>query len=378
MKKQTQIVACPACSHKFAVSQALESAMETRLRKKWDAEQVAWQEKQRVLIERRLKLELTNQVSVRIDDLQEALSEKEKALKEARKSELEVRRKIREMSEKTEAFELEKQRIIDGEIKQISRLADERAEEKLKLKIQEKDIQLKSLAAKIDELKKKSEKTSQELQGTAQEVELLHVLQKNFPEDILERAGKGQRGCDIFHSVNFTGKMCGKIVWESKRTANWSNAWIDTLRNNRNSEKADIAILVSQTLPGSISNAGCIDGIWVCDFRTAPVLASALRNGLIEIAGVRSALENRSDMKDVVWRYLTGNDFKQRIERILRKFMIMKTQIDKERTSTLKWLAERDQQLNLIAEDVNGLRGEVEAMIQTSLVKEAQLSLAVR
>ncbi len=358
------------------MSQAIESEIEIRLRRKLESEQESWREKEKAKLEKKVKDELQEKRGAEFDELQEALTAKDKLLKEARKSELEVRRKARELEERAEAFEIEKAQILDAERKKIQASAEEKAEEKLKLKLQEKDIQLKSLAGKIDELQKKSEKGSQELQGSAQEVELMEILQKAFPEDGFERVAKGRRGGDLIQTINQGGKQSGKIVYESKRTTNWSNSWIEKLRTDRNLEKADVAVLVSDVLPDFVKHAGCMEGIWVCDFRTAVVLVSALRNGLVELARVRSVLANQADMKDVVFRYLTGNEFKQRIERICRTFIAMKSQIEKERTQSVKWLAERDQQLNLIAEDVHGFRGEIDAMLQAALPPGEHLALA--
>lgn len=371
-----QSVSCPKCSHKFELSKALESEMEAKLRESLEEEQTRWKQEEASKLEKRLRAEAKDRLSVEMQALQESVAEKEKALREARSSELEVRRKMRSLEEKSAAFEIEKQNILDDERKKIALQAELAAEEKYKLKIVEMQTERTSLASRIDELQKKAEKTSQELQGTAQEIGLMDLLQKHFPGDRFERVGKGKKGGDVIHSIVVNGKVCARIVYESKRTAAWSNTWIEKLRTDRNNEKADLAIIVSQALPDSIRSAGCMEGIWICDFQTAPWLSAALRNGLIELARVRSAMESQSDMKDIVWRYLTGNEFKNRIERMLRTFMSMKQQIERERAQALKWLSERDQQLNLIAEDVNGFRGELEAMLQVSLTGVQSLQLA--
>ncbi len=365
MKKQT--VNCPKCNHRFEVSKLLEHQIEERLRSTLETEQSEWRDKERARLERKLRAELKDASSLEMQELREALVEKDSALRKSQKLELEVRRKARELEQKAETFEVEKARILDQERDRIQRAADLKAEEKHKIKLHEKDLQLKSLSEKIDELQRKSEKTSQELQGTAQEVCLLDALQTNFVEDGFLRVGKGRKGGDIVHTINANTRKCGIILWESKNTASWSSSWLEKARNDRNAERADIAIIVTATMPADTNGAVNMDGIWVCDFKTAPILAAALRNGLIELSRVQATLENRSDMTDVVVRYLTSLEFKQRIERVCRTLVAMKAQVEKERTQTIRWFSERDAQLNLIAEDVHGFRGELEAMLQTSL-----------
>jgi hypothetical protein len=83
---------------------------------------------------------------------------------------------------------------LQDSIAEIRQKAKREAEEVLKLKITEKEVQITSMQRQIEELKRKAEQGSQQLQGEALEFELEVILRAKFPMDNIERIGKGEFG----------------------------------------------------------------------------------------------------------------------------------------------------------------------------------------
>ena len=106
----------------------------------------------------------------------------------------------------------------------------------------------------IEELKHKAERGSQQLQGEVQELELEALLRAKFPLDAIEPVPKGEFGGDIVQSVKSSaGQTSGTILWETKRTRNWSDAWLTKLREDQRAAKAEVCVLVSSVMRASAS-----------------------------------------------------------------------------------------------------------------------------
>src|SRR5262245_5101187 len=206
------------------------------------------------------------------------------------------------------------------------------AEESLKLKVSEKEQQIYSMQRQIDDLKRKAEQGSQQLQGEVLELELEATLRTHFPQDYIEPVGKGEFGGDVLQRVaGPIGHPCGSLLWETKRTKNWTDAWLAKLRADQRAAGAELAVLVSNALPKGVETFGYVDGIWVTDFRFVVPLAIALRQSLIEVASARQAQEGQDTKMELVYQYLTGPKFKHRVEAIVEKFADMQADLNRER-----------------------------------------------
>ncbi len=198
------------------------------------------------------------------------------------------------------------------------------AEEELKLKISEREETIAGMQRQIEVLKQKAEQGSQQLQGEVQEMELESLLAAKFPTDLVEPVPKGEFGGDILHKVlSPSGQQCGTLLWESKRTKNWSDSWLAKLRNDQRAARADLAVLVSRALPKEVLGFDFIDGVWVVEPRCAVPVAIALRQSLIEIASVRQTNLGQSTKMGMVYEYLTGPRFRAHVESIVEKFTEM-------------------------------------------------------
>jgi len=227
-------------------------------------------------------------------DAEAMLKQRDAKLAEAQKNELALRRERQTLQEEKGRFELEKQRAIDAERAKIREAAGKDADEQARLRIAEKDKTITDLQAKLQDALRKAEQGSQQLQGEVQELELEALLRNKFPLDKIEPVPKGEHGGDVLHHVNGElAQACGTILWESKRTKNWSDGWLPKLREDQRAAKAEVAVIISQALPRGIDAFDLVDGVWVAHPRCTIPVGMAIRQLLLEVASARQATEGQ-------------------------------------------------------------------------------------
>ena len=59
------------------------------------------------------------------------------------------------------------------------------------------------------------------------------------------------------------------------------------LRDDQRTANAELALIVSQTLPRGVETFDFVDGVWVSDYRCAIPVAIALRQSLISLSAAR-------------------------------------------------------------------------------------------
>jgi hypothetical protein len=201
-----------------------------------------------------------------------------------------------------------------------------------------------------------------------QELALEELLSTKFPRDIIEPVPKGEHGGDILHRVSGPfGQTCGTILWESKRTKNWSDSWLGKLREDQRAAKAEIAVIVSQVLPKGVETFELIDGVWVTHPRTTLPVAMSLRNTLIEVACARQATEGQQTKTEMVYQYLTGPRFRQRVQAIVEAFSSMQEDLDKEKKAILKQWAKREEQIHRVMQATVGMYGDLQGIAGKTL-----------
>lgn len=303
-----------------------------------------------------------------ITDLQEVLKQRDEKLSEAQKAQAELIRKQRELDDAKREFDLTVEKRIQEGLADIRKQALKEAEEQLKLKVLEKEQTIASMQKQIEELKRKAEQGSQQLQGEVQELELEALLSTKFPRDAVEPVPKGEHGGDILHRVcGPFGQTCGTILWESKRTKNWSDGWLGKLRDDQRTAKAEIAVIVSQALPKGVETFELVDGVWVTHPRAAVPVAVTLRHTLIEVASARQATEGQQTKMEVVYQYLTGPRFRQRIQAIVEAFSSMQEDLDKEKKAISKQWAKREEQINRVMQSTVGMYGDLQGIAGKTL-----------
>jgi hypothetical protein len=311
-----------------------------------------------------------------LTDLQEVLKQRDAKLAEAQKAQAELIKKQRELDDAKRELELTVQKGIQDGLAEARQTAKKEAEDELTLKVKEKEQTIAAMQKQIEELKRKSEQGSQQLQGEVQELELEDLLRTKFPFDTIEPVPKGEHGGDVVQRVVGQGGLIGgAILWESKRTKNWSDTWLVKLREDQRTAKAEIAVLVSQVLPKGVETFAMVDGIWVTHPRAALPVAAVLRQSLLEIAMARQASEGQQTKTELIYQYLTGPRFRQRVEAIVEAFSTMQADLDKERKAIMKQWAKREAQIERVMGATVGMYGDLQGIAGRSLQEIEGLEL---
>lgn len=309
-------------------------------------------------------------------ELQTAIEINQEKLAEAQSAQANIIKKERELDDARREIELTVEKGIRDKLIETRERAKREAEESLKLNIAEKDQTISSMQSKIEDLMKKADQGSQQLQGEVQELELEENLRREFSLDVIEPVPKGEFGGDVVQRVvSVSGQPCGMILWESKRTKNWSDGWLPKLREDQRAAKADIAVIVSQSLPKGLDTFQTIDGVCVTHPRLVLPVATLLRQSLIEVAQSRQAIQGQQAKTEMVYDYLTSSRFRQRIEAIVEAFSTMQTDLEREKKVITKQWAKRDEQINRVMKSTVGMYGDLQGIVGKTLQEIESLEL---
>jgi hypothetical protein len=404
-------IKCPNCGHLFDVENVLAADIELKFEKQYqqklqqsldkvetdkkhlqDAQQKFEETRKNAneifaqkLQQEKLKLETELQEQLRksitadfenkMRMLENNNKDNEEKLREARKKELEFLQKEQQLKNKEAEMEITLQKKLQEERASLSEQIRNQESEKNQLKETEYQLKLKELHIQLeeqkklaDEMKRRAEQGSMQRQGEVQELLLEEILKDIFPFDKIEEVGKGVEGADCIQIVrNNSGTECGKIIYESKRTKTWSNSWTDKLKTDKRNRGADVAILVTQVFPKDMERFGEKDGIWICNFSEVSSVAHLLRNGIIQINEVQKSQENKGDKMQMLYDYLTGNEFRGQMEAIVEGFMSIKNSISRERVQMEKLWKEREKQLEKVLISTSGMFGSVKGIAGASV-----------
>ncbi len=389
------VIKCPSCGSEFEPNDAIRDELNKQA-KEWqqkkEAEfktkeasfqkQLAAKEdelnKRLIDEKKRLQSDLETSIKKTINAdyenqlilLQQSVSDNEEKLKSARKKELEFLQKEQDIKRKEDELEINIQKKINEERQklalEIRKIEDHKLQQlelDFKLKLAEKDKQLEDQKKLAEEMKRKAEQGSMQLQGEVQEIMLESILHNTFPHDKIIPVGKGVRGADCIQTVcNPFGNECGKIIYESKRTASFSADWIDKLKADMRSQGADLAVIVTQTLPRDMERFGEKDGVYICTFTEVRSLSLVLRNSIMEVFKLTRSQENKGDKMHMLYSYLTSNEFAEQWKAIREGFLSMKISIQKERDAMEKLWKAREKQLEKVLLNAAHIKGSVEGI----------------
>jgi hypothetical protein len=331
------------------------------------------QERARISAEEahKAKLALGNELDLKImelNDLQQILKQRDEKLAEAQRAQAEVLRKERELADARRELELTIEKRVQADLHEARDKARKEAEEELKLKVLEKDQTITAMQKQIEDLKRRAEQGSQQLQGEVQELELEVLLSSKFPRDNIHPVPKGEFGGDVLQRVlGPLGQSCGTILWECKRTKNWSDGWLPKLREDQRSAKAEIAVIVSPVLPKDVETFGYVGEVWVAHPKVALPVALALRQTLIEATAARQASQGQQTKMEMIYQYLTGPRFRQRIQAIVEAFSSMKDDLDREKKAITRQWAKREEQIDRVMQATVGMYGDLQGIAGRTL-----------
>lgn len=407
--KQENLVTCPSCKHQFSIESALtadiEKEINDKLRKEFNekyvlekkkaedalklkeesmlAERKAWTEQQQKELQDRKK-ELEEQLKQKLnkehEDMLESLKktneeqdEKIRQLKKLEVEQMELQRKMRDMQEQ---HELETRKMLIEKENELKERIFKEADQKSELKFREMEKQMEDQKKLIEEMKRKAEQGSMQMQGEVQELALEDMLRQTFPFDRISEVGKGVRGADMIQTVlNAAGQECGSIVWESKRTKEFQPLWIEKFKADFRQSGGDIGVIVTQAMPRDMDGFGMRDGIYICQYHEARSLALVLRATLIRVSEATAANENKGEKMQMLYTYLTGNEFRHQMEAITEGFMSMKRAILSERASMERIWKEREKQLDKVLLNAAGMFGSVKGIAGSAVAEIKGLEL---
>lgn len=393
-------VTCPQCRTEFAIDQALSAQMDAQIRGELqeeyaeksrklaaDRDKLAQLSKQletrqeeldqrvreevakeRETIAAKARVEAQQAVAIEISDRDDQLKSLQAKVKESEAQELSLRKKTRQLEERAEQQEIEITRRLDQERKEIRETALRQAEEQNELKLAERDQQLAAMSKQIDDLKRKAEQGSQQAQGEVLEIALENLLAEQFPCDVIEPVAKGVRGGDaIQHVFDASGRECGSILWESKRTKTWSDKWLGKALDDQQEAKTSCACIVSTALPESVPYFGEISGVWISSWPCARSAALALRRVLIESAQARLAADGQHGKMELVYNYLNSHEFRNRVRGLVEPYIELQADLESEKRAFNRHWNKRQKQLDRAITSATGLYGDLQGIIGSGL-----------
>jgi hypothetical protein len=311
-----------------------------------------------------------------IADLNQVLRQRDAKLAEAQQAQADLIKKQRELDDAKREMDLTIQKQVQAELGVVRDQAKQEAEAALTLRVREKEEQIASMQRQIEDLRRKAEQGSQQLQGEVQELALEALLRQKFPRDLIDPVPKGEFGGDLIQRVvEPAGQVCGSMLWEAKRTKNWADGWLGKLREDQRAAKADVALIVSHALPKGLQAFDQIDGVWVTEPRCAVAVAIALRESLIALSAARLAGEGQQTKMELVYQYLTGPRFRHRIEAVVEHFSDMQADLDRERKTMMRLWAKREEQIRGVVESTAGLYGDLQGIAGRGLLEIDGLEL---
>ncbi len=312
-------------------------------------------------------------LALELKDLRDQLADQRAKLKAAQDAELDLRKKQRELEEAKGTLELEVARRLDAERAKIAETARVQAVETERLKLADKEKIITDLQREIQNLKQKAEQGSVQLQGETLEITLEQDLREAFACDEITEVKKGLRGADVLQRVRTNaGLDCGAILWEAKRARNWSGEWPEKLKDDQREAKAELAVLVTTCLPEGVRGIGHVDGVWACEPAFAPVLAAALRQGLVSTAMQRLQDTNRADKMARLYDYLCGVEFRQHVEAVVESFQGLQDQLAAEQRAFARQWREREEQVRKAITHTAMLYGGIQGIAGRDALPEIQ------
>lgn len=387
-------ISCPTCGAKIPLNDALTHDLKERLSvelnapiKRKEAELATKERQLEEQYEKKMEQERVHlqdvatrkareEMGTKVKDLEQAYADKDQKLKEAEGRELDLMKRQRALEEKERTMELEVERKLAQERKKIEGDAQNKASEEYRLQIMAKDEQMDQMRKTIDDLKRRSEQGSMQIQGEVQEDSLKIDLCTAFPEDTIVDIPKGICGADLQQTVRTRSNFCaGTMIWESKNTKNWGGDWIKKLKDDQVEAKADLCIIVSQVLPEGVKGFGVVEGVWVTDLSHALPLAHALRHQLLQLAQVKASLVGKDEKMEILYKYLTSPQFKNRMENIVNAFICMQQDLESEKRAMQKHWKKREKEVERVIENTTGMYGDFQGLIGAALPTISSLEL---
>ena len=406
------MITCPSCAHEFPAGEALAKQTEQRLRQEFEARSVAernamqdrmqqfdaerqqfeeqkrkeneiFQERldkrvkeERAALESQLSEKLREEQEAQVSQLKKELQEKSDKVKELYQAKAEIETIKREKDELEDRLKAESAKELNQRIATEKERLREEASSQYELKLRELEKQLDDQRKLTEEMKRKQEQGSMQLQGEVQELAIEQWLKGQFPQDEVSPVKQGARGGDCVQLVNGAiGQSQGSIYYESKRTKDFNRQWIDKLKGDMRQKGADVGVIVTDTMPKELQRMGMLDGIWICSFDEFKGLSAVLRDTVIKVSEAMGARQNTGEKMQMLYDYLTSSSFRMQVEAIVEGFTSLKEGLAKEKIATMKLWAQREKQLEKVIENTVFMYGSVRGIAGSAVQEVKALEL---
>ena len=409
MNQPNITISCPKCGHDFKIDEAYEKEVIKKLEKEYqekaskDAEKIKNQiadlekekasflkekEQQDEIIRKKMEEQIKTLTSDTEKKVKEEYNQKLKSLEEVnekrknentelKKKEIEILKKEKDLNEAQEQMQLDMDKKMFEKQNEIEEKARNKEQQKSELKFKEYQKQLNDQKKLIEEMKRKSEQGSMQTQGEVLELALEDLLTSLFPVDKIDEVPKGIKGADVIHTViNALQQECGKIIYESKRTKAFSEGWIDKLKDDQRTQQADIAVIVTETMPKDMDRFNQKDGVWICNFQEIKSLAYVLREMIIKTYTAKASQINKGDKMEMLYNFLTGTEFRQQVESIVEGFTSMKDDLEKEKRSMASIWKTREKQIEKVTNNTIDMYGSIKGIAGNAVAPIKQLELS--
>lgn len=333
---------------------------------------------ERIKLEERIRNTINLEQSGIINSLQAELTQKSQQIQELNKSKAEIEKLKREKDELESSIRAKAEHDFNQLLKTEQERIQKHAMESVDMKIREKDNQLEALRNQLREAQRKAEQGSMQLQGEVQELAIEEWLVEKFPFDTIEEIKKGQRGADCIQIVHTREiQNCGKIYYESKRTKEFSNSWIEKFKADMRDKNADVGVLITEAYPKGIERLGLFDGVWICSYDEFKGIAPLLREQIIKIHLAMRSQENKTDKMHLLYGYLTSNEFKMQVEAIVEGFSQMQSDLDTEKRAMNKIWKQREKQIEKVIDNTVNMYGSIKGIAGNAIANIKLLELPI-
>jgi hypothetical protein len=396
----TTRINCPKCGHEFNVEEVLAKQIEEKYRnemnlsitkiqedyatkelslKQWENEIKQQQADIDLKVAEKLKMEtdkaskqlktqFEQQYEQRLKSLSDETESAKKEISDLKNAKIENEQLKRKLKEQEQDLVLKYEQKLTERLQHETETIQKRESERVDLKLRERDELIGSLSKQVEEMRRKAEQGSMQMQGEVQELAVEEILRSMFPVDLIEEVGKGIKGADVIHTVrNRIGTDCGKILYESKRTKTFVQDWISKLKADALIVKADLLVIITEALPEGIEKIGQRDGVWICTYNDFKGLVIVLRENLIKIADAYSSQSNKGEKMQMLYDYLTSNEFMLQISAIVEGFSDLQDSYVREKRAMERIWKEREKQLEKVLLNTNHFIGSIKGIAGTSI-----------
>jgi len=348
-------IVCPHCGKSIQITDAFKHQIDDLT--KAEIEKIRKEEKEKA------KQAAEEEIEYKLKNSKNEIDETKEKNKQLQEQLLELNKTIRELNDRFERKEIEDQKKLNEQIELIKANALKTASERAEIEKSELKKQLDDTKKALEDAQRKANQKSQQLQGEVLELNLEEKLKESFPFDEFKPVPKGVEGADIWQIVkNKFDQEAGSILWEIKRTKQWSNSWLPKLREDARRVNATISVLVTDILPTDINYFKKKDGVLITTFEYAVGLTEILRERLLYVAAAKSRASDDEKLQEI-YEYISSDAFRHKFESHFESVKALRDGLTAERRAMEKIWKQRENQINKLDKSASQMFGDFQSVV---------------